>query len=65
MRDRGDWPARAPRLTQRFWQQGNGLGLAIVAAITERFNSELVFSAREGGGLVARLTLPARVHSER
>jgi len=71
LRDRGDWPAgqSTRHLTQRFWQQGDeqgsGLGLAIVAAITERFHGELVFSAREGGGLVARLTLPARTHSGR
>lgn len=75
LRDRGDWPAgqSTQRLTQRFWQQGggqsdeqgSGLGLAIVAAITERFNGALSFNAREGGGLVARLTLPAYNHSGR
>ncbi|MGH8192720.1 MAG: ATP-binding protein [Rhodanobacteraceae bacterium] len=66
--DRGDWPAEesTERLTQRFLRRdrahvdakGSGLGLAIVAAITNRFHGTLVFEARPGGGLVARLALP-------
>ncbi|WP_346799083.1 ATP-binding protein [Halomonas sp. Bachu 37] len=51
------------QLTQRFWrsgkQQGSGLGLAIVAAIAERFGATVKFSSPAGGGLQARLLLPA------
>lgn len=72
--DRGDWPASQSThsLTQRFWQRndqtnkrGSGLGLAIVATICERFGGSLEFTARDDGGLVARLTLPISEHSAR
>jgi len=75
IRDRGDWPAEQSthNLTQRFWRhgrgqgngQGSGLGLAIVATITERYGGALEFTARDGGGLVARLSLPAKDHNAR
>jgi len=73
--DRGDWPAgqSTRRLTQRFWRharsqrrgQGSGLGLAITASITERFAGTLDFTAQDGGGLVARLSLPRANHASR
>ena len=48
--------------TQRFWRhgggQGSGLGLSIVAAITERFGGTLLLSRHPDGGLQASLTLP-------
>ena len=75
IRDRGDWPAEQSthNLTQRFCRhgrgqgngQGSGLGLAIVATITERYGGALEFTARDGGGLVARLSLPAKDHNAR
>lgn len=47
---------------QRFWRRGSGrgsgLGLSIVAAITERFGGSLALARRPEGGLVATLTLP-------
>lgn len=47
---------------QRFWRsgtgRGSGLGLSIVAAITERFGGSLELVPRTEGGLEARLTLP-------
>ena len=48
---------------ERFWRngrgQGSGLGLSIVEAIATRFGGELRLTAREGGGLIAQLRLPA------
>ncbi|QIG39903.1 HAMP domain-containing histidine kinase [Microbacterium sp. 4R-513] len=38
---------------------GSGLGLAIVSAIVEAHGGSLDLAAREGGGLVARVTLPS------
>ena len=49
-------------VTQRFWRrgsgQGSGLGLSIVAAITERFGGAFELLQRPEGGLEAKLTLP-------
>ena len=46
----------------RFWRRGSGrgsgLGLSIVAAITERFGGSLELAQRPEGGLEAKLTLP-------
>ncbi len=51
------------RAAGRFWRkgggQGSGLGLSIVEAIARRFGGALELSARPGGGLTARLRLPA------
>lgn len=51
------------RAVERFWRngrgQGSGLGLSIVEAIAKRFGGDLQLSARPGGGLVAKLRLPA------
>jgi len=48
--------------TQRFWRRGSGrgsgLGLSIVAAITERFGGSFELLQRPEGGLEAKLTLP-------
>jgi len=48
--------------THRFWRRGpgrgSGLGLSLVAAITERFGGSLELTQRPGGGLEAKLTLP-------
>lgn len=38
--------------------RGRGLGLSIVSAITDRHGGALALSARAGGGLRARVTLP-------
>ena len=38
--------------------RGHGLGLSIVAAITERHRGTLELEARKGGGLVARVEFP-------
>jgi len=50
------------RVTHRFWRRGSGrgsgLGLFIVAAITERFGGSLELMQRPEGGLEAKLTLP-------
>lgn len=50
-------------VTQRFWRRGSsrgsGLGLSIVAAITERFGGSLELAQRPEGGLEAKLTLPS------
>lgn len=50
-----------PRLTERFWcqGQGNGLGLAIVQAIVERCHGNLAFDSRPDG-LRASLSVPLR-----
>ena len=49
--------------TQRFWRRGSGrgsgLGLSIVAAITERFGGSFELLQRSEGGLEAKLTLPS------
>jgi len=44
-------PARSP--------SGSGLGLAIAASITHRHDGSLTLRNRDGGGLVATVTLPA------
>lgn len=54
------------RVGQRFWRgdqgrgpkDGAGLGLSIVQAIATRVGGQLRLSARDGGGLVARLRFP-------
>ena len=49
-------------VTHRFWRRGSGrgsgLGLSIVAAITELFGGSLELAQRPEGGLEAKLTLP-------
>lgn len=67
--DRGPGLAAAhtEQLGQRFWRgdqgrqrgEGAGLGISIVQAIARRFDATLEFAPREGGGLVARLFVPA------
>lgn len=51
------------RSTERFWRKGRGhgcgLGLSIVDTIAQRYGGELTLSNRDGGGLSARLRLPA------
>ncbi len=65
--DRG--PGVAPderdRVFDRFYRAtsartlpGSGLGLSIVAQIAVLHGGSVVLEAREGGGTVARLTLP-------
>jgi len=48
---------------KRFWRkgtgQGSGLGLSIVHAIVTRYGGSWELRARAGGGLAARITLPA------
>ena len=67
--DRG--PGIAPedraRVFDRFYraasartQPGSGLGLSIVAQIAELHGGSVTLDARDGGGTVARLQLPAR-----
>lgn len=55
--------AELTQATQRFWRRrsgrGSGLGLSIVVAIAERFDGSLALQHNPGGGLQARLTLPA------
>jgi signal transduction histidine kinase len=55
--------AELTQATQRFWRRrsgrGSGLGLSIVVAIAERFGGSLALQHNPGGGLQARLTLPA------
>ncbi|MGZ8356088.1 MAG: ATP-binding protein, partial [Telluria sp.] len=55
--------------TERFWRRasgwGSGLGLSIVAAITERFGGRLRMSRREGGGLVVTLSLPGQAGADK
>ncbi|WP_163576873.1 ATP-binding protein [Halomonas faecis] len=66
VRDQGAGVSEAAcrQLTQRFWrasqQQGSGLGLAVVAAIAERFGGAVQFFHSAEVGLEARLTLPLR-----
>lgn len=57
---------QASQIGQRFWRgdqgrnskDGAGLGLSIVRAIVERFGGTLDLRPREGGGLVAEISLP-------
>lgn len=59
-------PEQAEQMGQRFWRgdrgrregEGAGLGISIVRAIASRFDATVEFSAREGGGLLARLHVP-------
>ncbi|MHB1124583.1 MAG: ATP-binding protein [Ramlibacter sp.] len=56
--------AECAQAVQRFWRRskagsGSGLGLSIVSSIAERCGGELSLSPRDGGGLIAQLTLPA------
>jgi signal transduction histidine kinase len=62
--DRGPGMSEAERAhaAQRFWRKGRGqeaTGLARSAAIVERYGGALELLPRVGGGLVARVTLPA------
>ncbi len=65
-------PAELAQAAQRFWRRsgggadndsssdsGSGLGLSIVDAIARRHGGELQLSRRPGGGMQARLRLPA------
>ena len=57
-------PSELAQATQRFWRgggadAGSGLGLSIVDAIARRYGGELQLVQRRGGGMEARLTLPA------
>jgi len=57
---------QASQIGQRFWRgdqgrkskDGAGLGISIVRAIAERFGGSLELTSREGGGLVAKVSLP-------
>ncbi|KGH09986.1 histidine kinase [Comamonas thiooxydans] len=57
---------QATQAGRRFWRadhgrkrsDGAGLGISIVRAIAERFDGTLTLKPRDGGGLVAELTLP-------
>lgn len=59
-------PEQTTRLGQRFWRgdqgrqqgEGAGLGISIVQAIASRFGATLEFAPRDGGGLLARLSVP-------
>ncbi len=61
-------PEQAAQVGRRFWradqgrqrQDGSGLGISIVRAIAQRFGGALALQARDGGGLVAALTIPLR-----
>lgn len=54
------------RVGRRFWRgdqgrngrEGAGLGISIVRSISDRFGGTFSLHPREGGGLVARLTIP-------
>jgi len=54
------------QIGQRFWRGdlgrkhtgGAGLGISIVRTIVERFGGTLDLRSREGGGLVARISVP-------
>lgn len=68
MADRGPGlsPQQVSHIGRRFWRgdqgrqrtDGAGLGISIVRAIAERFGGALNLHPREGGGLVAELTIP-------
>lgn len=51
------------RATERFWRKGrgpgSGLGLSIVDAIVTRYSGSCELLPRAGGGLTARVSLPA------
>lgn len=70
VRDAGDGlsPEALEQLTWRFWRagsaEGNGLGLAIVAAIAERFGGRLRFESPEGQGLGVEFIVPAVIPDE-
>jgi signal transduction histidine kinase len=49
----------AERLWRRGSGRGSGLGLSIVAAITERFGGSFELLQRPEGGLEAKLMLPS------
>ncbi|WP_291295747.1 cell wall metabolism sensor histidine kinase WalK [Elioraea sp.] len=60
-----------PRLFERGYRSaaarehradGTGLGLAIARALTDRLGGEVTLAPREGGGTVARLSLPVIRH---
>lgn len=61
-------PEQVSQVGRRFWRadqgrqrkDGAGLGISIVRAIAQRFGGALALKAREGGGLVAQLTIPLR-----
>lgn len=56
---------QSQHLGRRFWRgdqnrhrnDGAGLGISIVYAITERFDGQLKFTNKQGGGLVVELLL--------
>lgn len=57
---------QAAQIGQRFWRgdqgrnskDGSGLGISIVRAIAERFGGSLELRPRDGGGLIAEISLP-------
>lgn len=51
---------RATGRTSKGPATGRGLGLSIVAAIAERHQAELLFTAPDEGGLITRLAFPRR-----
>ncbi|MOA18151.1 Sensor protein SrrB [compost metagenome] len=61
-------PEEVVLVGRRFWRadqgrqrkNGTGLGISIVQAIARRFGGALVLKARDGGGLIAELTIPLR-----
>ncbi|QNA88708.1 two-component sensor histidine kinase [Massilia sp. Dwa41.01b] len=63
--DQGDGLSDADiaRAGNRFWRkgggQGSGLGLSIVRAIVSRYQGSWELTRGSGGGMIARLTLPA------
>jgi len=68
VRDRGEGipPEDLPHVFDRFYRSttarrvpGSGLGLAIVEQIVELHGGRVTLAARAGGGIVARLELPA------
>lgn len=57
--DRGRVFDRFYRAASARTQPGSGLGLSIVSQIADLHGGSVVLDARDGGGTVARLTLPA------